>query len=104
MQQAQAKLSIAQTELLALIKSDKANEALALNAKIAVETPSDKEMEDWFVEKIERAWPTVAGQPRLAWMKAQNPAPTHRRYVPQYSNYAQAKDELIAKYKPIAAE
>jgi hypothetical protein len=101
MQQAQTKLSIAQTELLALIKTDKANEALALNANIAAETSSDKEMEDWFVEKIERTWPTVAGQPRQAWVKARQPSRVYRRYIPQF-NYAQLKDELIAKQKATA--
>jgi hypothetical protein len=105
MQQAREKLSDAQSELLSLIKTDKANEALALNARIAADNPSNKELEDWFIEKIERTWPAVVGQPRQAWVKARQPKSGYRRYSPRPETYEKLKEELLSPYKKtIAAE
>jgi len=58
MEQVQLKLSEGgeATQLVALIKSDNLNGALALNEQIAGEMPFATLVEAWFVGKIEAEW------------------------------------------------
>src|SRR5215471_2238841 len=73
MEQVQLKLSEGgeATQLVALIKSDNLNGALALNEQIAGEMPFATLVEAWFVGKIEAEWGSYGESgARSAWERA----------------------------------